>query len=128
MRKWRHYYAYLEKVIPMCFTYILIKWSASKVVFGKIKSIILTHQKMLKGSKALICCTYIFLSQNDKNMLSCKMVLILGKNVWTDNAGTQGCEKRHHLRTRGKDEILGRNNITWSLYDSLLIIKMLPRR
>ena len=56
------------------------------------------------------------------------MVLILGKNVWTDNAGAHGCKKQQHLRTRGKDEVLGRNNITWSLYDSLPIMKKLQRR
>ena len=52
------------------------------------------------------------------------MWLILGKNVWIDNAGAHGCKKQHHLRTRGKGEILGGNNITWSLYDSLLIMKI----
>ena len=56
------------------------------------------------------------------------MVLILGKNVWTDNAGAHGCKKQHHLRTRGKDEVLGRNNITWSLYESLPIMKKLQRQ
>ena len=32
--------------------------------------------------------------------------LILGKNVWTDNAGSRGCKKQHHLRTKGNMKAL----------------------
>ena len=53
-----------------------------------------------------------------------KMVLILGKNVWTDNAGARGCKKQRHLRTKGKDGIHSRNGNIWSLYDSLFIMKV----
>ena len=45
------------------------------------------------------------------------MRLILGKNLWADNVGAHGYKKQHHMRTRGKDDILSRNGNIWSLYD-----------
>ena len=45
------------------------------------------------------------------------MWLILGKNLWVDNAGVHSYKKQNHMRTRGKDEILSRNGNVWSLYD-----------
>ena len=52
------------------------------------------------------------------------MRLILGKNFWVDNAGAHGYKKQHHMRTKGKDGTLSRNGNIWSLYDSLLIMKV----
>ena len=44
--------------------------------------------------------------------------------MWADNAGAHGYKKQHHMRTKGKDGILSRNGNIWSLYDSLLIMKV----
>ena len=44
--------------------------------------------------------------------------------MWADNAGTHGYKKEHHMRTKGKDGIHSTNDNIWSLYDSLLIIKV----
>jgi len=35
-----------------------------------------------------------------------------------------GYKKQHHMRTKGKSGILSRNVNIWSLYDSLLIMRI----
>ena len=65
----------------------------------KLKYIILTHQeKILKNNYTSIFCH----SQIGTCYHMRSLRLILGKNLWTDNAGLHGYEKRHHLRMRGK--------------------------
>ena len=122
IRKWGHYLGIVTNNPKATYTYVVLrtywlKWSANWS----------TSRKDIK--EEVKPCTSIFCrSQIGTCYHMIALWLILGKNVWTDNAGSHGCKKQHHLRTRGKDEILGRNNITWSLYDSLLIMKRLPRR
>ena len=107
----------LKQDILMWF-YMLIDW-------GKVQTKVHNINTSRKGVKEEVKTIQVYFFRNQigtcYHMIA--LWLILGKNVWTDNASAHGCKKQHHLRTRGKDEILGRNNITWSLYDSLLIMK-----